>query len=781
MSEPESTEFKPYVSADSTMKELTLKAIILGVIMAIILGAANAYLGLKAGMTVAATFPAAVISMAVLRLFKGNILEENIARTTGAVGEALAAGAIFTIPAFIMTGVWDDFDYVTSTALLLVGGVLGVFLVILLRRTFMEDRSLPFPESQACTEIVKAGQKGSSGAGTVFVAMGVAAVIEFFKNSNGIAIIKSSVKGVFGVGKGAFPVVTPVSSPAFMGVGFIIGPRLGAITAAGGVFGWLFLMPLLVVVMGLADPGFGDKVMALLSAGNYDALFSGDGAGFAGFKTLYSSNIKLVAIGAMIVGAFFTLFNMRNSLITGIKRSVKSIGAAGGAAEVRTEKDLNFKTVIIAIVVLLLAMLGMYYYLCQDFGVSLITMIVMAIAGFLFAAVAGYLVSIIGSSSNPISGLTLSTLLLAAGLLVLLGMGGEQGTEAWRAGVLAVLGVATIVCCVAGVAGDMIQDWKVGHNLGGTPWRMEVGGIIGVIAAALVLVLPIMLLHKFGGGIGSDALPAPQAGLMATMSDGIISGAMPWELILIGMFFALGLIMIKSPSPMLIAVGMYLPFQTVLAIFTGGLVKWVLDYFIKKRAGDDKTKAEAVENRGLLVASGLVAGEALIGILLAAVVALNLKFFCTEDFQGQVVQAQDTVAKIEQVAGEGTPVELAEKFTQDPSLAAQVPGLAGLDKRATKNKIAVAQSLAPTKCMGTTPGWFGNYWLGFGIILLLGFYMIRSSLAALKGGGGPTPPTTGSGPDAPLEQARPAGADEAKEKADEGSGGEGGDGEKEGE
>ncbi len=766
MSEPDSKEFKPFVSSKTVMKELTFKAVLLGIIMAVILGAANAYLGLKAGMTVAATFPAAVISMAVLRLFKGNVLEENIARTTGAVGEALAAGAIFTIPAFIITGVWDDFDYLTATALLLVGGVLGVFLVILLRRTFMEDRSLPFPESQACTEIVKAGQAGASGAGTVFIAMAVAAVIEFFKNSNGIQIIKDTIKLPFTVGKAAFPAVTPVASPAFMGVGFIIGPRLAALTAAGGVFGWLFLLPLFLFGMAMFSPEFGHRLLDLVHSGNMEVLYKGDPAlNFAGLKSIYSESIKLVAIGAMIVGAFYTLFNMRSSLATGIKRSFKSLGGAGGVEVKRTEKDLNFKLVITAIVVLLLAMLGMYYYLCQDFGISLVTMIVMAIAGFLFAAVAGYLVSIIGSSSNPISGLTLSTLLLAAGLLVLLGMGGKEGTEAYRAGILAVLGVATIVCCVAGVAGDMIQDWKVGHNLGGTPWRMEVGGLIGVVVAALVLVLPIILLHKFGGGIGSDALPAPQAGLMATMSKGIIGGAMAWELILIGMFFALALIMIKSPSPMLIAVGMYLPFQTVLAIFVGGLVKWVLDLVIKRKVGDDKKAAESVENRGLLVASGLVAGEALVGILLAAVVALNIKFFCTDGFQGEVIQAQDLVSKIESV--EGTPTEKAEKIVADSALRAKVPEFASLDKRAIKNRIAVAQSLAPTKCLGTTPKWFGLSWLGFLVIIGLGFYMIRSSLAALSNGGGGSSGSGSGGPSGDDSEPVSAEADGGGSKEDE--------------
>jgi putative OPT family oligopeptide transporter len=743
MSDPGSKEFKPYVSADTDMKELSLKALLLGVVMAVILGAANAYLGLKAGMTVAATFPAAVIAMAVLRPLKGTILEENIARTTGAVGEALAAGAIFTIPAFIMTGVWEKFDYLTSTALLLVGGVLGVLMVILLRRTFMDDRTLPFPESQACTEIVKAGQKGSSGAGTVFVAMGIAALVEFFKNPNGIQVVKENVKGAFGIGKGTFPFVTPTSSPAFLGVGFIIGPKLSAITAAGGVFGWLLLMPVVLFVMALGDAAFADKIGGLLEAGEWGALYNGTGADFAGFKVIYSGSIKMVAIGAMIVGAFFTLFKMRKSLISGIGRSLKSIGGVSGEAEKRTEKDLSFKGVFVAIAVMLLLMLGLYWWLCESIGISIITMIVMAIAGFLFAAVAGYLVSIIGSSSNPISGLTLSTLLIAAGLLVLLGMGGPMGSTEWVAGVLAVLGVATVICCVAGVAGDMIQDWKVGHNLGGTPWRMEVSGIIGVIAAALVLVLPIMLLHEFGGGIGSDALPAPQAGLMATMANGIISGQMSWELIVIGMFFALALILIQSPSPMLIAVGMYLPFETTSAIFVGGVIKWILDSVVKKKAGaDDKKAHETVENRGLLVASGLVAGEALIGILLAGVVALNVKFFCPEEMHKKVEDAALFVSKIESVQAD-TPLERAKRIMADQALMQELPGLQGLNEKQVAGRIAVNQNLADTTCLGTTPKWFGQPWLGWLLILALGFYLVRTSLKALRERTGTSPPAQG--------------------------------------
>ena len=665
--------YKPYIDPHKELKELTIPPLVLGAIMAVVLGAANVYLGLKAGMTVAAVFPAAVISMAVLRIFKSNILEENIARTTGAVGEALAAGAIFTVPAFVLVGAWDNINVGSSnwfmaTALLAVGGVLGVLFVILLRRTFVEDASLPFPESAACTEIVKAGQGGQSGAGTVFGSMALAGLLEFFRNGAGVPIIGGYVKSAFALGKGTFPVLTPNPSPAFLAVGYIIGPKYGAITASGGIFGWMFLMPIVLYMMSMQDAEFAKTVSVLVASGNANELFGGSET-FPGLKKIYGDNIKMIAIGAMIVSAFFTLYSMRSNLVAGLKRSFSSLSAAGaksGEDELRTDKDLNIKFVLMAIGAMVIAMLLLYNVLCGSFSVSLVMTIVMAIAGFLFAAVAGFLVSIIGSSSNPISGLTLSTLLLAAGLLVLLGMGGgylEDGvtmTEKMKTGVLAVLGVATVVCCVAGVAGDMAQDWKVGHNLGGTPWRMEVGGIIGVLAASLVLVVVITLLHssdisqgvdkKCGRtdvasmtpqkkaefdkcvagvnkthGIGGEALPAPQAGLMAVMAKGIISGALAWELILIGVFFAIALIFIGAPSPMLIAVGMYLPFPTTMAILLGGVFKWLTDTMAKRQGIDNPRVLEAIENKGLLVSSGFVAGEALMGLCLAGLVAANIK------------------------------------------------------------------------------------------------------------------------------------------------------------
>ncbi len=609
--------YKPYIPPEQSMKEISFKAIFLGIIMAIVLGAANAYLGLMAGMTVAATFPAAVIAMAVLRPMKGTILEENIARTTGAVGEALAAGAIFTIPAFLFTGVWDKFDLVKSSMLMLVGGILGVFLIILVRRTLVEDADLPFPESVACAEMVKTGQEAGSNAGYMFWAMGLGGLIEFFTSENGYRIIKPFTRAVFKIPglsrisyldgdnnllqktnpiQGRMFVESPAANAALTGVGYIIGPKLAALTFSGGVLGWLFLMPILLFISGdlgsMVTQGLGEWTDVAISA--------------------YNAQIKPIAVGAMLVGAFYTLFRMRKSLLSGIGRSVSDVKKArsGGSSDLpRTDIDLPFPSIIVAIIALIIPMVILYNVFTHSFGSSLVAAVVMVILGLLFAAVAGYLVGIIGSSSNPISGLTLTTLLIAALMMVLMGQKGN-------AGIAAVLGVAAVVCCVAGVAGDMIQDWKVGHILGGTPWKMQVGGLIGVVAAALTLTFSLQLLHN-SIGIGSETLPAPQAGLMATMAKGIVGGEMAWPLVLAGMLLAIVLILIGSPSPMLIAVGMYLPFRATACIFFGGALKWYLDSRAKKKGVTPKGR-EILENTGLLLASGLIAGQALLGIITAA-------------------------------------------------------------------------------------------------------------------------------------------------------------------
>ena len=619
--------FKPYVPAKTDLKELTLRAVIPGAFFSVILGAANAYLGLKVGLTVAATFPAAVMAMAVLKPMKGTILEENIFRTTAAVGEALVAGAIFTLPAFIIAGVWEKFHYFESTALMLLGGILGVLFVVFLRRSLLEDKTLPFPESVACAEIVKAGQKGKSGAGMVFGAIGISALIEFVKNSNGYYLIQETVGKFFTFAKskitfmnttggtigestfeGGIFLRTPNASPAMLGVGYIIGPRLASVVFSGGVFAWLLLVPLLNFV-------YSNNIEKIAEA-NGIAL---DWTMLSG--AIWFSIVRPVAVGAMLVGAIYTLFMMRKSLLSGIARVVQDIKTAKtdvATTKNRLDEDLPYNLVIGGIVALVIPIAVVYYHFCRDIGGAIIAALVMTVAGFLFAAVAGFLVGTIGSSNNPISGLTLTTLIVAALMMVIVGVKGDFG-------IAAVLGVAAVVCCSSGVAGDIMQDLKVGHILGGAPKKMEIAVIIGVIAAALFMVFPLQALHEgTEGGIGSQALPAPQAGLMAMLSKGIIGGQMAWPLVLMGIGFTIGLILIKSPSPMLIAIGMYLPLQSTFGIFIGGVLKWVVQR-IKEKRKLTPAQSEEVENKGILLSSGLIAGEALMGMLIAALVVIITK------------------------------------------------------------------------------------------------------------------------------------------------------------
>jgi putative OPT family oligopeptide transporter len=598
-------KYEPYVPADTNMAELTFKALFLGVLMAIVLGAANAYIGMKAGLTVAATFPAAVVAMAALRPFGGTVLEENIARTTASVGEALVAGAIFTLPAFIIAGAWENLHYAESTMIMLVGGLLGVLFVIVLRRTLVVEADLPFPESVAASEIVKAGQKGETGAKYVFGAMGLAGLWELFKNSNGIQFIEEKAEGVVQFGRSSIEILgnridytgglmasSPSASPALMGVGFIVGMRVAAVLFAGAVMGWLLLVPLAVFL----NP----NLAAMISEGTRFNDVANE---------VWSKQVRPLAVGTMIVAAFYTLYSLKDALISGIKKAFADISVKGEeAVKDRTEIDLSFKRIIPAIGVMAVACFFLYMFFTGSVGGALVLTAVMVVLGFLFAAVAGYLVGLIGSSNNPISGLTLSSLLIAAVLMVAMGVVNVQG-------IAGVLGVAGVVCCTAGIAGDMMQDLKVGHILGGTPWRMQIGEIVGVIVAALVLAFAVMALHQ-AYTIGSAELPAPQAGLMALMARGIVGGEMAWPLVIVGMLFAFGLILIRAPSPMLIAVGMYLPFYSTAAIFVGGVVRWLLESKLERRKESEANRTKA-RNTGVLLSSGFIAGESLMAVVLA--------------------------------------------------------------------------------------------------------------------------------------------------------------------
>ena len=650
MSEQESPtvrKYKPYVDEDADLPEFTLRALLLGVGLAAILGAANAYVGMKAGLTVAATFPAAVIALAAVRAWKGSILEENLVRTTASVGEALVAGAIFTVPAFVLVGYWKNLlepaNYLEGSALLLVGGVLGVLFVIILRRALVSESDLPFPESVAAASIHKAGQKGSTGAGLVFGAMGLSMVLELLKNSSGIVLIREKIGGFYQFaastvmlgGKeipfvGGFAWRTPAASPMLMGVGYIIGPRLAAINFSGGLFAWGFLVPLILFVNG--------------NHGAVVELAATDGW-MAASTAVWANIVRPLAVGSMLVGSMYTLYSMRKQLFAGISKAVTDLRArkAGTGKTSRYERDLPITVIGGLVGLMVIPTFLIYWHFTGAALPAAVAAIVMVAAGFLFVAVAGYLVGLIGSSSNPISGLTLSTLILAAGLMVVMGQTGTGG-------VAAVLGVAAVVCCACGIGGDMMQDLKVGHILGGTPARMQLAEIISVVVVAFLLIAPIGALHaadiQTGGvGIGGEALPAPQAGLMALLSQGIIGGKMAWPLVFVGAIFSVGLILIKAPSPMLIAVGMYLPLQTTFAMFIGGVIRWFADSALKKR-GATEEEVEEGGNKGVLVASGLIAGEALAGVLLAVYVIAT----GSSKAIFQLVHEESTVATIAMVA-----------------------------------------------------------------------------------------------------------------------------------
>ncbi|MDZ7626622.1 MAG: oligopeptide transporter, OPT family [Ignavibacteriaceae bacterium] len=595
----ETKRFVPFVSPETSMAEFTIRALIIGLILAVVLGAANAYLGLKAGMTIAATYPAAVIGMALIKIMKGSILEENFTRTVGSIGESIAAGAIFTLPAFFIAGIWVPFftteNFLISVAIMIAGGILGIMFVALLRRVMVEDVELPFPESVAAAEIHKAGRHGTGGSKFLFSAMGVGALIQMLGQ---FKLFATSWTQLITVGKGHILFRSPDVSPAYIGVGYIIGPRLASLNFSGGVLAWGLLAPTIAFF----------KYFNTETPADFDWATT--------MVQVWKDYVRPIAIGGMLVGAAYTLWRMRKSLMTGIARSISDVkkAATGDFVEIRTEKDISFNWVMIGILGTAVATFFIYNYFAQDIVAALVATVVMIVAGFFFAAVSGYLVGIIGSSNNPISGLTLSTLVVAAILMVALGMKGD-------AGVAAVLGVAAVVCVAAAVAGEMLQDLKAGHILGGTPWKMQVGDIIGVVVAAAVMFIPLLILHegdiKSGGtGFGGDALPAPQASLMAILSRGIVAGQMDWILIFVGMLMGVGFIMMNVKSPMLVSVGMYLPLGTTFAIFTGGMIKGIVEKYNEKRKFNDGQKSR-VENTGILIAAGLIAGEALIGLLFA--------------------------------------------------------------------------------------------------------------------------------------------------------------------
>ncbi len=586
--------FKPYIAADRVTPELTVTSIIMGILLAVIFGAANAYLGLRVGMTVSASIPAAVIAMGVIRVImrKNSILESNLVQTIGSAGESLAAGAIFTLPALFLwanEGVLDEKPgMLTITVIALLGGLLGVFFMIPLRNALIvrEHGTLPYPEGQACAEVMLAGEEGGSKASTVFKGMGFAALFKFI--IDGLKLVPGEVSYE---GPRLYPgAVGTQVYPAVMSVGYICGPRISSYMFAGGLLNWCVLIPMMVMFGGayFSDAlGGGQTVAEVYAAG---------GAG-----GVWSSYTRYIGAGALAAGGIISLCKNLPLIARTFVGAVKGF-SVGGAGTLRTEKDINMKIVLLAILVLTLAV-----WLVPAIPVSLVGAIIVVIFGFFFATVSSRMVGIVGSSNNPVSGMAIATLLIATLILKITG-------EVGAAGMQAAIAIGSIICIVAAIAGDTSQDLKTGYLLGATPKKQQIGEVIGVVASALAIGATLYLLDS-AWGFDSPQLSAPQATMMKMVIEGIMNGNLPWGLILIGVFIAIVAEVVGIPV-LAFAIGVYLPVQLNACILIGGIIRLIFDKMKAKNEEEENKKKDIISD-GILFCSGMIAGEGLVGILLA--------------------------------------------------------------------------------------------------------------------------------------------------------------------
>lgn len=586
----EKKEFKPYVSADTVMSEWTVASVVLGILLAILFGAANAYLGLRVGMTVSASIPAAVISMGVIRfiLKKDSILENNMVQTIGSAGESLAAGAIFTLPAVYMwvnEGVVDSTpSFVTTTVVCIAGGILGIVFMIPLRKALIvkEHGVLPYPEGTACAEVLIAGEKGGAAASTVFAGLGIASVYKFV--TDGLKVfpseIATKIKGFKGAGFGMDVL------PALVGVGYICGPRVSAYMFAGGLLAWVIIMPLIAL--------FGADITMFPSTVPIKEM---DPA------SLWSSYIRYIGAGAVATGGIISLIKSLPLIIKTFSQSMKSLtsGEGNDVKIDRTNEDISSRAIIIMIVAIILVLAFF-----PGLPFNLFTAVLVLVFGFFFATVASRMVGLVGSSNNPASGMAIATLLFSTILLKATGTSGADG-------MVSAIMVGTVICIIACIAGDISQDLKTGYIVGATPKKQQLGEIVGVIASGIAIAFIIDLLNR-AWGFGSAELPAPQATLMKLVVEGVMGGNLPWTLVFIGAFIAIVIEVLGIPV-LPVAIGLYLPIYTSSAIMVGGIARYVIERMAKKRAGEEKAK-EATTS-GVLYCSGLIAGEGLVGILLA--------------------------------------------------------------------------------------------------------------------------------------------------------------------
>jgi len=600
-------------NSKESLPEITVKAVVLGVVLSVVLAAANAYLGLFAGMTVSASIPAAVVSMGVLRLFKrSNILENNIVQTAASAGESLAAGVIFTMPALVILNFWTGFDFLWVTLIAGFGGLLGVLFTIPLRRALIVEAQLKFPEGIATAEVLKSGQK-TDGSGIKYIVQAAIAGGLFKLGGAGLRLWAEVFETARGVG-GSIAYFGSNLSPALLSVGYIVGLNIAVLIFLGGLANWLVAIP---ICAGFQDwPVVGGEKLAALEWAHQ----------------IWLGQTRYIGVGGMLVGGLWTVFKLKGPIVSGIKSGLAAYRDAGTkSVEIaRTEKDMPMKWVLILIAVSVVPLFVVYEVFVRQISVTVPMAIVMLVTGFLFSAVAGYMAGLVGSSNNPISGVTIATVLVSALLLcVLMGKGAANGPPA------AII-IGAVVCCAAAIAGDNMQDLKAGYLVGATPWKQQVMQMVGTVSAAFVMAPVLTLLLKAYGFAGhssatENALIAPQANLISSVAKGVFEGGLPWNYVFIGMVAAVAVIAADSylqhrgstfRMPVLaVAIGIYLPLQLEVPILAGGIINQVIKSY-HRRKNTAEQAAEISNRHGLLFASGLITGEALIGIVLAIPIVL---------------------------------------------------------------------------------------------------------------------------------------------------------------
>ena len=595
----EKNEFKPYIPADRVMPELTVTSIVMGMLLAVIFGAANAYLGLRVGMTVSASIPAAVISMGVIRVImkRNSILESNMVQTIGSAGESLAAGAIFTMPALFLwaeEGLCDMPSLVEITLIALCGGVLGVLFMVPLRNALIvkEHETLLYPEGTACADVLLAGEEGGANASTVFSGMGLAAAFKFVVD--GLEVLPSDVAFAFKSFKGEIGMEV---YPALLGVGYIVGPQIASYMFVGSVIGWMVIIPLICLFgpdTWLYPADVGTTIADLYAAG--------------GAAKIWSTYVKYIGAGAIATGGIISLIKSLPLIITTFRDSIKSMKGGKNTNTARTAQDLPMQMILFGIVAMILII-----WVVPAIPVTLLGAAIIVVFGFFFATVSSRMVGLVGSSNNPVSGMAIATLLIAT---MSIKASGKTGID----GMTAAIAIGSVICIVAAIAGDTSQDLKTGYLLGATPKKQQMGEIIGVIVSGLAIGGVLYLLNA-AWGYGGAEVPAPQATLMKMIVEGIMGGNLPWNLVFIGVFLAIALEILRVPV-MPFAIGLYLPIYLNASIMIGGVVRMFMD---RRKNVDEETKTKQTTD-GTLYCAGMIAGEGLVGILLAifAVFGINV-------------------------------------------------------------------------------------------------------------------------------------------------------------